>query len=160
MLRICSCAYLFVYFWWSVCWNIFGHFYFWVFLLLLSYKNSLCILDKIPVSYNHIWEFCSPESLRLNSSLSLLITCVCACTCICVCVWDSREDGTRKSKENDPLSKDKIVNRIRIRDDTYVGIIIQGLWSYNDHYVKSVWWKVDDICEQLGEFISAVEIIF
>lgn len=46
--------------------------------------------------------------------------------CIGVCVWDSCEDSTHKNKENDPLSKDEIVNRTRIRNDINVGNIIQG----------------------------------
>ena len=64
-----------------------------------------------------------------------------------------------KSKKNDSLSKDEIVYQTRTRDDLDAGTIIQGLWSYSDYYVKSIWWKVDNTCEELGEFTRAVEII-
>lgn len=60
------------------------------------------------------------QSLRLNSSVSVLMYLY---ACIGVCVWDSCEDSTHKKQENDPLSKDEIVNRTRIRNDINVGNI-------------------------------------
>lgn len=41
-----------------------------------------------------------------------------------MCIWDSREDSTHKNTENDPLSKDEIVNRTRIRNDINVGTVV------------------------------------
>lgn len=57
------------------------------------------------------------------------------------------------------MSKDEIVYQTRPRDGPDAGAIIQGLWSYNDYCVKSIWWQVNNTCEKLGEFMRAMEII-